>query len=272
MPGWFVFYADAGVALVLTTFTDRGLALHVAVLFAVIGVYIVYFSPQSVLLMHSAFVSSVILVLAVGTYIEGVHDLLSVIARALVVFIVVNSVIVFRAVIQAQLELANIDSLTGLLNRRGFGNRIGILLDESDPGDLITLFVVDIDQFKSVNDTYGHAAGDEVLRSTADRLAAAVPEGACLARTGGEEFTVAVAAKPCSVAMLAERLSVAVHRPEDRISITGSIGAAVLSVDSWKNMPAENAAEVIHSALSEADDAMYEAKRSGGNRAKVFGG
>ncbi|MEO9104808.1 MAG: hypothetical protein ABI238_07630, partial [Terrimesophilobacter sp.] len=75
MPGWFVFYADAGVALVLVTFNDKGLALHVAVLFAVIGVYVVYFSPQSILLMHSAFVSFVVLALAVGTYLEGVHDL-----------------------------------------------------------------------------------------------------------------------------------------------------------------------------------------------------
>jgi two-component system cell cycle response regulator len=273
MPGWFVFYADIGVALVLFTFADRGLALFATVLFAVIGIYIAYFSRKPVLRAHSVFVSSVILVLAVATYLEGDHDVLSVLAQALVALVVVNSVIAFRAVIKAQLDLANTDSLTGLLNRRGFETRVDRLLATSEPTESVVLFVVDLDRFKVVNDTCGHAAGDDVLRSTAERLTGAVPDGSCVARTGGEEFTLAVVARPDTVhwaKTMADRISAALYEPADSISVTGSVGAAVLPVEGWHEMDVDDAAEMVHTALMKADTAMYEAKRSGGNQSKIF--
>lgn len=271
MPGWFVVYADVGVVLVLLTFTQRGLALHATVLFAVIGIYIAYFSSMTVLRLHSAFVSVVIVLLAIGTYVEGMHDSASVIARALVALVVVNSVIAFRAVIKAQLDLAVTDSLTGLLNRRGFEIRIERLLTEARPDAFVAVFVVDLDRFKFVNDTNGHAAGDGVLRSTAFRLAGAVPERSCVARTGGEEFTVAVELDPADTYAMAKRISAALHEPSDAIAVTGSVGAAMLSVERWRKLDAGDSAEMVHAALLKADTAMYEAKRSGGNQAKVFG-
>lgn len=271
MPGWFVFYADVGVATVLFTFAERGLALYATVLFAVIGLYIAYFSRTSVLRVHSIFVSAVIVVLAVATYLEGTHDAWSVIAQASVSLLVVNCVIAFRAVIQAQLDLANTDSLTGLLNRRGFEIRVERLLALSDSGTAVTVFVVDLDRFKSVNDTRGHAAGDDVLRSTAQRLADAVPDGALVARTGGEEFTIAVASHPHTASVMADAIAAAVHEPADSITITGSVGAAVLSVDRWQRLGAGDASAMVRSAILEADTAMYEAKRSGGNQARIFG-
>nr|WP_296772953.1 GGDEF domain-containing protein [Rhodococcus sp. (in: high G+C Gram-positive bacteria)] len=282
MPGWFVFYADIGVAMVLFTFVDRGLALHATVLFAVIGIYISYFSRRSVLRAHSIFVSAVIVILAVATYVEGEHDALSVTAQALVGLVVVNSVIAFRAVIKAQLDLANTDSLTGLLNRRGFETRVDRLLTESNPGEAVAVFVVDLDRFKSVNDTCGHAAGDSVLRSTAERLSGAVPAGSCVARTGGEEFTLAVVdpnadstadpefAGSTFVESMAERISASIYEKADRISVTGSVGAAVLPVERWRQMNTEDAAEMVHTVLLKADTAMYEAKRSGGNQSRIF--
>ncbi|OZD62618.1 diguanylate cyclase [Rhodococcus sp. 14-2470-1a] len=270
MPGWFVLYADVGVATVLFTFAERGLALYATVLFAVIGIYIAYFSSTTVLRLHSLFVSAVIVVLAVGTYIEGVHDAASVVAQALVALVVVNSVIVFRAVIKAQLELAVTDSLTGLLNRRGFEVRIERLLTESGDGDDVAVFVVDLDRFKSVNDSRGHAAGDRVLRSTAHRLEAVVPDESCVARTGGEEFTAAVRVTRSQAPEVAGMILESLHEPADEVSITGSVGAAVVSVDRWKSLQPQDASAMIHSALLKADAAMYEAKRSGGNQVRVF--
>ncbi|MDJ0393445.1 GGDEF domain-containing protein [Rhodococcus sp. G-MC3] len=275
MPGWFVAYADIGVATVLFTFADRGVALTGTLLFAVIGIYIAYFSRRTVLRLHSAFVSAVILILAVATYVEGAHDALSVIAQALVALVVVNSVIAFRAVIKTQLELANTDSLTGLLNRRGFETRVDRLLTESHPGETVAVFVVDLDRFKSINDTCGHAAGDDVLRSTAERLSDAVPDGSCVARTGGEEFTLAVVdwqawENSNFVKSMAERISAAIYEPADFISVTGIVGAAVIPIEQWRRMNTEDAAEMVHTALLRADTAMYEAKRSGGNQSSIF--
>lgn len=271
MPGWFVFYADVGVATVLLTFAQRGLALHATGLFAVIGIYIAYFSSKTVLRAHSVFVSVVIVAFAVAATFEGRHSPLSILAQTLVVLVVANSVLVFRAVIKAQLELAITDSLTGLLNRRGFEFRIERMLTEAKPGENVTVFVVDLDRFKFVNDSCGHAAGDGVLRSTAFRLAHAVPEGSCVARTGGEEFTIAVLMEASDVVALADSISESLSEPTDEISVTGSVGAAMISVDRWKAQPPPHASEMVHSALLKADNAMYEAKRAGGDQAKVFG-
>lgn len=272
MPGWFVFYADVGVAIVLFTFASRGLALSVTALFAVIGTYIAYFSSRRVLRAHALFVSVVILVLAVGAFVEGEQDLPAVIAQALVALLVVNSVIAFRAVIKTQLDLANTDSLTGLLNRRGFDLRLERLLGEVFHDQFVVLFVVDLDRFKSVNDTYGHAAGDRVLKDSAERLSRAVSPRSCVGRTGGEEFTIASELHPMYAYEFAERIRNTLRQGADEISVTGSVGASVLSVDSWKSMNAEDAADMVHTALLKADTAMYEAKRSGGNQSKVFDG
>ncbi|MEH6797604.1 MAG: GGDEF domain-containing protein, partial [Rhodococcus sp. (in: high G+C Gram-positive bacteria)] len=118
MPGWFVVYADVGVSTMLFTFEDRHLALYAAALFAVIGTYIAYFSRRKVLKFHTAFVNAVIVALALLALFEQPDDPASILARTLVTVLVVNSVLAFRAVIQRQLDLANTDSLTGLLNRR----------------------------------------------------------------------------------------------------------------------------------------------------------
>ncbi|SNS71392.1 GGDEF domain-containing protein [Rhodococcoides kyotonense] len=272
MPGWFVFYADIGVAIVLFTFTSRGFALSVTSLFAVIGTYIAYFSSRRVLRAHAVFVSLVILVLAVGAYLEHEQDLSAVIAQALVALLVVNSVIAFRAVIKTQLDLANTDSLTGLLNRRGFDLRLERLLGDCPGGRTVVLAVVDLDRFKNVNDTFGHAAGDRVLKSTARRLSAAVSPRACVARTGGEEFTVASVSTPSDALVLAEELRSTLDRTQDEIAVTGSVGASLISVDAWRALDADEAAEMVHAALLKADTAMYDAKRSGGNQARVFTG
>ncbi|MDZ7884162.1 MAG: hypothetical protein U5N53_15225 [Mycobacterium sp.] len=103
MPGWFVVYADVGVAAMLLTFAGRDLALNGAALFAVIGIYIVYFTRRRVLGFHMLFVNVVVVVLAVLALAEDSHDLASTVARTLVTVLVVNSVLAFRAVIQRQL-------------------------------------------------------------------------------------------------------------------------------------------------------------------------
>ncbi|WP_236077633.1 hypothetical protein [Rhodococcus sp. P1Y] len=230
MPGWFVFYADVGVTAVLVTFSDRGLALHATVLFAVIGIYIAYFSSTRVLLVHSAFISAVIVAFAAGAYYERVYDGPAVIAQALVALVVVNSVLVFRAVIKAQLDLGITDSLTGLLNRRGFETRIERMLTEAQPRERRDIR----GRSRSVQVGERHIrtrGGRRSLRSTAYRLANAVPDGSIVARTGGEEFAIAVLMHPVEAAALGDRVVRSLYEPNDDISVTGSVGAAMLPVD-----------------------------------------
>lgn len=273
MPGWFVIYADLGVTVMLLTFDDRGLALYGAVLFSVIGTYIAYFSRRTVLKFHTAFVNAVILVLAVLAVVEQPDDPASIAARALVTVVVVNSVLTFRAVIQRQLDLANTDSLTGLLNRRGLEMRLDRMMARLTQEQSVALMVVDLDRFKLVNDTYGHAAGDRVLRRTAQRLTAASGRRPCVARTGGEEFTIAVPDYGDSADHLADNVREAVHDPSDDVPVTVSIGVAVLEAARWRSAVSSHAAaELVRGVLLDADTAMYESKHAGGNRTTVYAG
>nr|WP_314142609.1 GGDEF domain-containing protein [uncultured Rhodococcus sp.] len=273
MPGWFVLYADVGVAAMLLCFAARDLALNVAALFAVIGIYIVYFSRRRVLETHMLFVNAVVVVLAALAFAEDTHDLASTVTRTLATLLVVNSVLAFRAVIQRQLDLANTDSLTGLLNRRGLELRLQRMMDSLDPDRSVALMVVDLDRFKRVNDTFGHAVGDRVLLRTARRLTSITGARPCVARTGGEEFTIVLPVDDAAVHRIAEEIRASIHDPADDVPVTVSVGVALLDGSRW-SAAAESGdnADLVHNVLLDADTAMYESKHAGGNRATVYVG
>lgn len=86
-----------------------------------------------------------------------------------------------------QHAIAHRDALTGVANRRAFDATLAAAIDRDEP---FALLVIDLDDFKGINDTYGHPAGDRVLREVAAHCAAAVRDGDCLARIGGDEFAV----------------------------------------------------------------------------------
>jgi two-component system, cell cycle response regulator len=163
------------------------------------------------------------------------------------------------------LELALTDPLTGLYNQRYLMRHLRGLL-ESGQGHDIAVLMVDVDHFKSVNDEYGHAAGDSALRTIADALRANTRVFDSLARYGGEEFVVAMPGTSTEDAMqAAERLRVAVEAtpfvwPQGgQFRLTVSIGIAC----SGEQRPTPEA--LLHAA----DLALYEAKRAGRNRIKV---
>ena len=94
-----------------------------------------------------------------------------------------------QARIEADLA-SRTDPLTGLANRRHFAEQLSFALDATRPGQALGLLLLDIDHFKRTNDTYGHAAGDAVLREVARQLSAVVRSGDIVARIGGEELAV----------------------------------------------------------------------------------
>jgi len=158
-------------------------------------------------------------------------------------------------------EAARRDPLTGLLNRKGFFEDAAAALR----GGEATLFFVDIDEFKAVNDGHGHAAGDAVLVEIGRRLRDALGPAAVIARQGGDEFlALAPGASRAAAARLGERAVRALRAPIAHkgraIAVTASIGASA-----WPNDGAE-----VDALAQTADQAMYQAKRGGGGVLRFF--
>jgi len=166
---------------------------------------------------------------------------------------------------QLSLEMAITDQLTGLHNRRYMSRHLDTLLKSSVAnGKPVSFLIMDIDYFKAVNDTYGHDAGDEVLREFAGRISANVRGMDLACRFGGEEFVVVMPDTDIAYAYtVAERLRHSVEttpfpisRAPHQINVTISIGMASTA------KAGETADELLH----RADQALYRAKREGRNR------
>jgi diguanylate cyclase (GGDEF)-like protein len=163
--------------------------------------------------------------------------------------------------------LAYHDSLTGLLNRQGFRDHLNMALDDTPVNDMeIALLFIDLDAFKAVNDTQGHAIGDALLRAVADRLRDIVGEDRALARLGGDEFAVIVqSTNQPAVAMslaevIVERLSDSFQIGEKSIRIGASCGVARASAFNGD----------LDGLIKAADLAMYHAKAQGTGGAILF--
>ncbi len=170
---------------------------------------------------------------------------------------------------QAELkDLASIDGLTGVYNRREFQQQLKAEVERSRRyGRSCSLLMVDIDHFKSVNDTYGHQAGDEALRATAALIKREVRSGERVARYGGEEFAVILPeTSGSSAAAMAERLRDVIATQAipitqgQTLNLTVSVGTATFPEDAWSP----------DTLIFAADQALYAAKHAGRNRVCQF--
>lgn len=165
-------------------------------------------------------------------------------------------------------KLAETDALTGFLNSRSFHARADALLETaSSEGRAVAFAMIDLDNFKLVNDYNGHSAGDVLLRECAGRIAAAVPAGSAIGRLGGDEFALAIPfnrADADVVERIAETLlqeiGCTTRAGSVVIEVTASIGLARSDVQSM-----EGRAITSRSLLEDADMAMYHAKHRGRN-------
>jgi two-component system, cell cycle response regulator len=170
-----------------------------------------------------------------------------------------------RESLQASMELAVTDALTGLHNRRYLDSHLTALFDEAAlRGRQISVLLLDIDRFKAINDSYGHDAGDEVLREFANRVRVHTRGIDVVARYGGEEIVVLVPDTPLEAAKaVAERIRERVeatpfpiHRGTRGVEVTVSIGVAAR----------EGGDMLGNEILKRADLALYRAKEEGRNR------
>jgi diguanylate cyclase (GGDEF)-like protein len=158
--------------------------------------------------------------------------------------------------------MAFTDPLSGLMNRRGFDEIIEREMRSHRGGEPPVLLLIDIDSFKSINDDYGHQAGDEVIRQVGRVLLANLRAGDTVSRYGGEEFVMLLRDLRLDRAeAIAERLRnqvASIRGLPEAIGVTVSIGLAV-------HGPGDTSA----SLLKRSDNALYLAKRSGRNRVKM---
>lgn len=168
---------------------------------------------------------------------------------------------------QATRREAHSDQLTGLYNRHAFNERLREALARHRRGNSpLVLHLLDLDLFKEVNDTLGHAAGDQVLRSAAERINAATRSSDIVARLGGDEFAVLQTGLdvPVDASLLAGKLVEKFRQPfsigDRTVFISASIGIAIAGQDGWSS----------GELLRKADMALYRAKRDGRNGYAYF--
>jgi len=164
-------------------------------------------------------------------------------------------------------HLALHDALTGLATRLLLRDRLDTAVDAAKRRQTgLALLMVDLDKFKDINDTFGHHAGDEVLRVTADRLLAAVRKADTVARFGGDEFVILLAdlRDPRIAEIIASKIVKNLAAPisfgELTLPVSVSVGVCWASA---KELDAEELTKC-------ADAALYQAKESGRNRYRVF--
>jgi diguanylate cyclase (GGDEF)-like protein len=166
-------------------------------------------------------------------------------------FVVACQVLLFRVHLRTE-RSARFDPLTGLPGRAVLVDRMRrALAGRTEVG----LVFVDLDRFKDVNDTYGHATGDLVLIETACRLYGLAPANAVVARYGGDEFAIVVPSGPTSTGMIAQRIAAALAEPV-RLDIDGPAVVISASVGTARSVGGS-----VDDVLTAADQAMYRAKR-----------
>jgi len=181
--------------------------------------------------------------------------------------LVFKDVTELRGMEREMIYLARHDALTGLINRREFENRLQFCLrTAAEEGRAHALFYLDLDEFKLVNDTAGHVAGDELLKQVTGILAAGLRKGDILARLGGDEFGVLLedTAEARSREIAADLIAaVKAHRfvwGERMFDVSASLGLVMIGESSGD----------MGQVLSAADAACYVAKESGRNRSHLY--
>jgi diguanylate cyclase (GGDEF)-like protein len=185
----------------------------------------------------------------------GLEVMLYIVGSAFMVLVLANE----RAV-RVHKDAASIDPLTGLLNRRGFlDGAQSMIAQAAQNREPVSVLIFDLDHFKAVNDRFGHAAGDEALRTFGATVGRTMRASDLLGRIGGEEFAAVLPATVEEAASAAER--VRANFEEAGRTVAGHQLAATVSVGAAGGLPGTD----IATLLSRADRALYRAKANGRN-------
>ncbi|ODR11013.1 hypothetical protein BHQ21_01230 [Mycobacterium sherrisii] len=267
--GWSL-VAIAGIAAALFTLSDPYVALMGATTFALLGGYIAYFHAVGYLLVNLAVALACVAVLSYRLVAETGDVALAAGSLIVVLGLVVGVPVGMHSLVhtlRTDLQGSDRDPLTGLHNRRSFSNSASELIrvHRHTLGSYLVVALIDLDDFKRLNDTHGHAAGDQALVAVAAALRQSCRATAVIGRAGGEEFVVVdIETTPAPVGM-AERICAAIAALP--FEITASIGTSGSPLRTGK-LP--TAMQLIEDLIRTADAAMYQAKRAGGNQVRHY--
>ncbi|MCP2193263.1 diguanylate cyclase (GGDEF) domain-containing protein [Williamsia deligens] len=261
----FGIFADLGLASVLLLYSPI-VSAYACVFFVVNGALCTFMVSSRWLLAHLAFATAVIAVTVARLHAAGSFDDQAIVAGTIVLVAAVDGIPAVAhfawSTLSADSRQAIRDPLTGLLNRRGADVSVEPLWSHAAAdGHAVAVMVIDVDDFKRINDTFGHDVGDETLRRLAAAFVDAVGDGVC-ARTGGEEFTAHIAGPPEDLRRRIAAVPARIRAIRDP-GCTVSVGAAIVGAAAVR----EAGIGVVRPALRTADTVMYEAKQRGGDRA-----
>lgn len=241
-------------------------ALMGCTVFAVIGGFLAYFHAVGHVLGNLA-LGTVCLAVAATRLVTSTGDVALTVAAALIVTALNVGIPfgIFSLVHSLRIDLRNSDRdpLTGLLNRRSFSHAVAELLATQPPGlrRRLNVTMVDLDNFKRLNDSQGHAVGDRALVSVAAVLRESCDAGTAIARLGGEEFVIADTQFVARHRAVVERIRQGIASTP--FGITASLGTCSAVVAPGD---AGEPSALVDRLTELADSAMYRAKRAGGNR------
>jgi diguanylate cyclase (GGDEF)-like protein len=265
----FVAYAELGVVVGVFLNRDPFIGLIQCIVFVLVGGYIAYFHNARLQTAHMV-LSGVILVL-IARQVAVYEDPALAIALSLVVaasIVVIPFACQFvLSILGSDAESSDVDPLTGLLNRRGLQRSVeewGVA-EVNSRGLSCVVVIVDVDNFKTVNDSYGHEQGDMVLREFAVRLRRCGSNHALFSRFGGDEFVLVDMIGKRAELELEENLRRHMRLPDSVPVVTTSIGIAIPSTSRSTDISQVELAGLFRLA----DAAMYQAKASGGDRVIV---
>ncbi len=271
-PFWsrfFLVYADIGIAVMAWQAPTAIAGLFLLSFLILMAFYAVYWDSPRVVALHSGWMLITVGAFGAQRFAAGELEpaVLGMMLAAGIGFVATPPAFHFGMwmLMNAAAESFS-DPLTGVLNRRGLHAGAEALWQESAARGIdVVVIVVDLDEFKAVNDTWGHSVGDEVLIRSAARVKAAVSDRALVARIGGEELAVVDMAPPDLASSLGSRVQQSINNTSDRVVVTASVGvvcATRQSVAGSRSNPLGH----LDSLIDLADQAMLSAKRTGRNR------
>lgn len=266
--GAFAAVTTVSITLACLAYPDPLAALIGCIAFTTIGAFLAFFHSTRAVLGFVVVAAAVAASQAAEMAAQG-----RVALAAVDFFLVVQANIamplaihVLLRALRGDLAYADLDPLTGLLNRRAFRRQtLTMLARRADENGYLLVALVDLDDFKSVNDTLGHIAGDHALVAVADALRATATPTAVIGRNGGEEFLIADVASSDDAVQRYRELCAAIAALQ---VVTASVGTALAPLDSVSRHTHD---DIVDHLIAAADMAMYRAKRNGGNQCHHHG-
>lgn len=266
----FALASAASIAAVCLTQSYPGAGIQTCAAFAALAGYVAFFHSSRLLalILSVAAVTAAACTVRVGMYVDVPLAGSKLIVLAVTVFAVPFSAQVLVHILGMDALRSDTDPLTELPNRRGFHRSVRALVTSSmgSVHQRLAVVMVDLDDFKRINDTSGHAEGDRILVAVGDILRRTWLAESVIARIGGEEFVVAVVGPEPHAIALAERLRSEISMLPG--GLTASIGIASAP---FFAVPDDEVRAFADALVEAADRAMYKAKRSGGNQVHAVG-